>query len=252
MIIKMVVTKYQKKYVVKSYEVDCHGFLRLLSLMNFLQEAAVESAAVLGLGFEECAKRGLAWVGANYLLKIDRFPKMQEAFVIETWPCAAKLWGAVRDFAVKDSDGNVIIKATSQWVLVDAEKHRPVLLKKHFPDYVTLDERILESDFSKMVVPEGTTEELNFKVRFDDIDVNQHVNNAVYPVWASESVESAYRIKHYPVEIELCFKKEALYGEKVRVVTMQKSDESFHTIYEADEGDELAQCRIVWKEITSK
>ena len=43
------ITKYQKEYDVKSYEVDCHGFLRVLSLMNVLQDIAVENAAVLGL-----------------------------------------------------------------------------------------------------------------------------------------------------------------------------------------------------------
>ena len=243
------ITKYQKEYDVKSYEVDCHGFLRVLSLMNVVQDIAVENAAVLGLGMEICAEHNLAWVGSNYLIQIKRLPKLHEHFKIETWPAEAKLWGAIRDFCVKDQAGETIIKASSQWVLIDMERRRPVMLQKYFPDYEALGERVLDTDFSKMpTVSESECKNL-FQVRFDDIDVNGHVNNAVYPVWASESVDHNYRMTHLPAEIELCFKKEALYGETVEVLTSQTENESLHTIYNQAERVELAQCRIKWQNL---
>ena len=40
----MRVSKYVKEYTVRSHEADCHGFLRVLSLMNVLQDIAVEHA----------------------------------------------------------------------------------------------------------------------------------------------------------------------------------------------------------------
>ena len=55
----MIVSKFKKNYIVKSYEADCHGFLRLLTLMNLLQDAAMESADELGVGLEKCLERGL-------------------------------------------------------------------------------------------------------------------------------------------------------------------------------------------------
>ncbi len=244
----MRVSKYVKDYIVKSYETDCHGFLRLLSLMNLLQDVAIEHADSFGLGLENCLEKNLSWVGSNYLLEISRFPKLHEHFKIETWPAEKKLWGAVRDFLVYDESGNVIIKGSSQWVLIDVVRRRPVMLEKYFPDYETLGERVINTDFPKIPALPRETNRCDFMVRFDDIDVNNHVNNAVYPLWASESISHEYRLNHRPCEIELCFKKEALYGETVTVATYHEADESLHSICDKNSGAELAQCRIVWTE----
>ena len=246
------VTKYTKEYTVKSYEADCHGFLRILTLMNILQDIACENADVLGFGFAKCHEYNLTWVGSNYLIKIKRLPRIDEHFVIETWPAAAKMWGAVRNFNIKDTTGKVIACASSQWVLIDYERRRPVALSKYFSEYSFLDERVMDDDFHKL--PEVTNPDLvtEFAVRFDDIDVNNHVNNAVYPVWASESVDSGYRMTHLPTEIEINFKKEALFGEKVKVETTQGESESIHVIRDEKSGDELAKCLFKWREITSE
>lgn len=245
------VFKYKKEYAIKSHEADCHGFLRISSLMNILQDMAAENADILGLGFAVCHENNLAWVGSNYLIKIQKMPLMNEKIVVQTWPAEAKLWGAIRDFEIRNESGEVIITASSQWVLVDYVRHRPVLLKKYFPNYEPLNERVINTDFPKMKEVSEPYEVSVFKVRFDDIDLNRHVNNAVYPVWASESVDKEFRMKHTVREIELAFKKEAVYGEKIEVLTQMSAEESLHTIRDCSGKDVLAICRIVWSEITS-
>ena len=244
------ISKYKKEYVVKSYEADCHGFLRLLTLLNWLQDIAVENAQYLGFGFDVCREHNLAWVGSNYVVKINRLPKIDEHISIETWPAEGRLWGAVRDFIIKDEQGNDIIRASSQWVLINYELRRPVLLKKYFPEYHFLPERTIDTDFPKIEATEGESVK-EFKVRFDDIDVNNHVNNAVYPLWASESVDSSYRLSHTVEGVEVCFKKEALYGESVAVYCDMQGDESVHVIKDKNSGQELAECRLKWRKITS-
>lgn len=245
----MRVEKYSKKYTVKSHEADCHGFLRVLSLMNVLQDVAVEHAETLGLGLSSCLKQNLAWVGSNYLVQILQMPQENESFSITTWPAEAKLWGAIRDFSVQNEFGQEIIKASSQWVLIDVERRRPVMLKKHFPNYETVNERVIEADFAQTPTLTEKTNYAEFKVRFDDIDVNQHVNNAVYPLWASESLDNNFRLHHTPIELEIGYKKEALYGETIVVYSQQKGDESLHSICNKANGDELAWCRIKWRQI---
>ncbi len=247
----MIATQYKKEYVVKSYEADCHGFLRLLTLMNFLQDAAMDSAEELGIGLKKCSEKGLTWFGSDYFLEIYRLPKLDEHFFIETWPAATKLWGAIRDFFVYDTQGNVIIKVSSQWVLIDIARLRPALLSKYFPDYQALSERAVAVDFMKIKEPENFDREDNLKVRFDDIDINHHVNNAIYPLWASECVSGDFRLEHHPAEIELNFKKSAVYGENVLILTSQNGDETYHSIREEDKQTELARCRIKWRKITS-
>lgn len=246
------VFKYRKEYHIKSYEVDCHSFLRVVTLMNFLQEAAVESAEALGFGFEICCEKGVAWVGSNYLIKVEKLPKINQRIIIETWPAEGKLWGAIRNFIIKDENNEVIIRAKSQWVLIDIERRRPVILSKYFPEYAFLNEAVMGDDFHKLESVEHPDFSKDILVRFDDIDINNHVNNAVYPLWASEGLDIEYRKNHIPTEIEVCFKKEALLGERVEVRSVQKENESFHSIMDKDGKSELAQCRFAWKELTSE
>lgn len=248
----MIAAEYVKKCTVKSYEADCHGVLRLLSLMNYLQEAATESADMLGLGFDVCAEKGLTWFGSDYVVEIDRLPRMHEEFVITTWPSEVKLWGSVRDFSVTDSAGLEIMRASSQWVLIDLERRRPAVLKKYFAGCEVLNKRALQTDFPKISELPEQAEEKVFRVRFDDIDINRHVNNAVYLLWASECVPVDFRTGHFPWRLAITYKKEAVLGENIRVRTVLNNSESVHSIYAEDKSGELSRCSIDWAEITSE
>ena len=86
-------------------------------------------------------------------------------------------------------------------------------------------------------------------MRFDDIDTNNHVNNAVYPLWASESLPYAFRNTHEISELEISFKKEALAGDTVTVLATLKGNKSSHTIISADDGRELARAALTWVQI---
>ncbi len=243
--------KFINKYVVKSYEADFHGFLRLLTLMNLLQDMAVVGAARAGFGFEQCAQNGLTWFGSDYVVEIKRLPKMGEAIEIATWPVENK-WGAIRDFVMTDANGEPIVRASSRWALIDLQRLRPVPLKKYFPQYLALEERALPVEFNKLPEPESFERADEVNVRFDDIDINQHVNNAVYVLWASEGVDVEYRKTHVPCGVEINFKKAVKLGEDVVVRTHMDGDESIHSIIKKDDEAELVRCRIKWQKITSE
>ena len=211
----MQVDKISREYHVKSYECDRNGTLRLLTLMNIFQDTADTHASLLGVGIEHCLAHGLAWVGSNYQIEIERMPAWHEKITVESWPAAEKKLGAVRDFVIRDEKGTPIIRASSQWVLIDFVKKRPVSLRDN--------------------------------LRYDDIDVNHHVNNAVYPLWATEAVPADFRLKHTPAALEIAFKKEGLFGEEVVIRTEIDGLVTLHGIYADDDNRELAKIRIRWK-----
>lgn len=110
-----------------------------------------------------------------------------------------------------------------------------------------IDERVLETDFNRLPEPEKEDHREVFKVRYDDIDVNHHVNNAVYPLWATEAVPADFRLKHTPAALEIAFKKEGLFGEDVVIRTEIDGLVTLHGIYADDDNRELAKIRIRWK-----
>lgn len=178
----MNISKYEKEYLISSYECDRNENLRLLTLMNILQDAADGHATSLGLGLDYCLSKGLAWVGSNYHLQILRLPKMHEKVKLLTWPAVEKKLGAIREFLLLDDKGKPIIKASSQWILIDASRRKPVALRENLPMYQVIGERVIETDFAKIPEPQRIDETAEFFIRFDDIDLNNHVNNAVYPL----------------------------------------------------------------------
>ncbi len=239
--------KFSKEYQIRTYECDKNGHLRLLTLLNILQDMADSHASQLGLGLEFCLKHGLAWVGADYHLKIKRLPLLHEKIKVVTWPSEERLLGAVRDFSVLDEKGNELAAVSSLWVLIDFARKRPVKLRDHLPAYNILAEHSLNSDFAKLPSPVREDICKNFAVRFDDIDLNDHVNNAVYLLWASEAVDLEFRKTHFPCEIEISFKKEGLPGDEIKVITQMENQTSIHSIMAQNNGRELARLRINWQ-----
>jgi len=222
--------------------------MRILTLMNIFQDMADNHAKSMGLGIDYVLSKGMAWVGSNYVLDIDRLPKMHENISIYTWPAEEKRVGAIRDFEVVGEDGKTIIKASSQWILVDFKKMRPIGLRENLPEYAVLPERSIETNFPKIPEVERIDDETKFRVRFDDIDMNKHVNNAVYALWVCEAVDPEFRLNHDPKHIEIAFKKEGHMGEKIRVSTQHEGLHTFHSIrtYDGNDDRELARAYVEW------
>ena len=240
--------KYIKQYTLRTYECDKNGYLRIVTLFNILQDMADSHAADLGLGMEFCLSNGLAWVGANYHIKISRMPKIHEDITIVTWPSEERKLGAIRDFAIYDTNQNLIICATSQWILIDFVRKRPVALKDKLPQYNVINEHSLVSDFEKLPEITRTDFAKTFSVRFDDIDINMHVNNSLYPLWATEALEHTFRDNHLPCEIEVSFKKEGHLGEDINVISEVEDFQTLHSIKSLNDNRELARLRIKWKQ----
>ena len=241
--------KYIKEYNLRTYECDKNGYLRIVTLFNILQDMADSHAADLGLGMEFCLSNGLAWVGANYHIKINRMPKIHENIKIVTWPSEERKLGAIRDFEVYDSAQNLIMCATSQWILIDFARKRPIALKDKLPQYNVINEHSLVSDFEKLPEVIRTDFEKDFSVRFDDIDINMHVNNSLYPLWATEALDYTFRDEFLPCEIEVSFKKEGHLGENINVVSQVDSFITLHSIKALSDNRELSRIRIKWVKI---
>ena len=203
----MIIKKHTERRNLKTYQTDRFGNIRPLMLMNELQALADNHAEHLGIGRSYCMEHGLAWVVTHYLVDIKELPRESEDLTFVTWPSRQDALKATRDFEVRGSDGRLMIVATSQWILIDIEKRRPLKLAEHLQAWESFPERALDREFEKF--PDFEMQKSHvMKCRYDDVDVNQHINNAVYAVWATESVGFEFRNNHTLCGIELNFKKE--------------------------------------------
>lgn len=239
--------KYVKKYEVRGYECDKDAHLRLISIFNLMQDIADKHASVMEVGYEFCKEHGIGWVGGNYHLKIHRLPKWEEMVELRTWPSDKTFVTGIREFEALDGENKPLFMASSQWVLIDTQRLRPVAVAKHLYDYELLPERMIETKFPTPPHPVRVDFEKIFYVRYDDIDVNNHVNNAVYPVWACEAVPMDFRQMHDLAEVEVSFKKSAVMGDVILIKTQIEDNVTHHVILNQAGDKEFALLQVKWK-----
>ena len=241
--------RYTKEHVVKVYEVTCFGDLKMLGLFNILQEAASEHADSLDIGYQACCEAGVAWVAASYRVDIKRLPKIEEKIFVETWIADCLAITSQRCYRIKDERGNTLIEGLTNWALIDTKTLRPVAIAKNLKvDMNEIDgEKLAFSDEKiRLAQPEKADAESHFISRFDEMDTNFHINNAIYPTWAAESLPADWQEKCVPEQVQINFKSPTKAFEKIDIYTSINNAETMHKIMVNEEIK--AFVKINWKD----
>jgi len=229
------VSKFVIKKTYCDYQAGPGGKLRIRMLMDDLQGIAQINADVLGFGSEFCHKNKVGWALTNYVVDIIEMPTFNEEISIITWPSGSSAIRANRDFELRGSDGRLLVRATSQWVIIDIETRRLVKIPQVVLDYNDFPPRALESEFEKIEDMDNcqlsTVNCQLFPVLFDDFDSNGHVNNTSYTVWATESLGYEFLGTHTLTGLKINFKKELTpETESVSAYYKMSGTESHHMI----------------------
>jgi acyl-ACP thioesterase len=245
---------FEQEFPVRYHELDYHGLLRPLTLLNFVQDAGGLHAAQLGVSVRDLRPLGLTWVLSRVHLEVDRYPHADDVIHVSTWPSTREGFFSCREFEMRDRNGVIFSRATSSWAALNIASRRPVKLQECLPEYPLTARRALDDDFASLphfpASPDDTFRELPFLVRRSDLDSNHHVNNTVYTDWALEAVPDALADSHLQ-SLEVSFRAEALYGDSVLSQCVVKhsgdSTECLHRIINERDRRELARLRTRWK-----
>ncbi|MDR2934105.1 MAG: hypothetical protein LBU68_02375 [Rickettsiales bacterium] len=239
--------KFLMTHDVATFECDRSNTMKFSAVLDLFQSAAGLHADTLGCGWNYCLQTGHAWLAVAYHIQILQYPKMNEKITIRTWPSQKTRIKATRDFEILDANGDIIIRASSQWVLINMDNKRLLNLLDVLPNLEKLEERAVDSDFNIEFDSSYIDLQKGFHVRFDDIDINQHTNNTLYPLWATESVPADFRVKNIVGEIVINFKSETFYGDAIEVLTKMDADNNFSSHSIKCQDKECARISIVWK-----
>lgn len=232
----------------QSYHINRFGEVSTPNLFWYMQEIAWEHAHILGFGFDHLREDQLFWVLSRLLVKIDRRPRWTEKFSLETWSRGTDGFFAYRDFRFLDADGNVIITATSSWLVLDLANKRIQRLHqfKSFPSY---QESVLGYNAGKLESP--VTDQVNgfFPVNFNEIDINQHFNSGRYLERINNSYDFDFHSRHTLKELEVNFLKEGMPDDLLGVRQQRKTEEEhLCSVIRKSDATELIRSRLVWQE----
>jgi acyl-ACP thioesterase len=239
---------FEKTYTVQSYETDLRGFARPVALLNYLQSAAGEHAALLGVAVSDLRKIGHTWVMSRLHLAMKRYPRGGSSVLVKTWPSARDTLFTTRDFELYDAVGALLGRATTSWAVLSLKSRRPVKLSTVLPVYPLTLERALNDSFGTLPVIEKSDQVFRLPVLRGDLDTNRHVNNTVYAGWVLETIPEATDSTCRLASLEIAFRAEALYGDTIVALTTpaEEPDCYLHRIENASDGRELARLRTYW------
>lgn len=239
---------YAKKYPIKYYEMDFNRALKPSAVVNFLQDMATENAEMLGFGPSFVFSRNYAWFLIKYHMEFDEYPCALDDIVIKTEARGISKIIANRDFEIYTVDDKRLGRVASNWMLIDLATKNIMPLAKLINFMPAFEKREDDLFFQKVKPIERVDFEKIFEIRFDDIDVNQHVNNANYIVWAFETLPYEFKANHRLKMLDIIYKKEIAYGHKIisQVEFNEKSKTSVHVLKNATTGEELCVLCANW------
>jgi len=185
----------EDKFTVKTFECQADGNIKIVSLMQYLQEAAALHAEQLGFGLGRLNEIHGYWALSNLRIEIAKLPKWNDAAVIKTWPSGYTRLIATREFVGRDQDDCELFRAGSQWMVLDKQTSRPknlfhldLSLPKTGPKAISGKLKRLEpqNDYSQVE---------RVRVPYSSIDLNGHVNNTEYVRWGIDALTRAFKLK---------------------------------------------------------
>lgn len=243
---------FRKEYTVHTYETDTRGRAKPVALLNYLQDAAGDHAGRLGWSVVDLGKRNMTWVLSRTHVLVHRYPAAGERLEVVTWPSGRHGYFALRDFEAANGAGEAVLSATTSWMVIGLEKKQAVKVDDVIGPGYAIEKRAIDDPFASLPVPSARESAVGFRVEAGHLDWNRHVNNAVYVQWALEGVAADVLLGLRPVEIEVSYRAEALYGEEVVSAVQRVPGEGpepvfLHQVLGAATGAELTRLRTRWR-----
>lgn len=241
--------KKKYSYDIEAQDIDFRRRVSLVSLTNFILITAGKNADENGFGLLELQSDCFTWVLSRLVIDMKRMPTENDSLTIETWIEHIGTAFTTRNFRIFDGAGLVIGHAASSWAVMDMRTRHSVLLEtlpsmRQFilPESTPLGE--------PGRIPNVSGEVANsFRVKYSDIDVNNHANSLHYIEWLSDCFTPDFYRKHHIRRFEINFLKELTFGDAGEVYCQLNERADYGFRIETHGKGTVCRARIVFEEV---
>ena len=238
---------WKNKFRVRAFDVDANGRLKVNTILDYFQDAASNDAERLNFGYSNFVPRGLTWVLSWAKFEFFHFPKFAEEIKIQTWGKKQYKLYSMRDYLLFNSNDEIICKGTSAWLLIDSKSLRPKILPQLFPEIQMLDTKDALSDLPKKIISSSKTENIySTKIRYSDIDLNQHANNAKYIELMLDCFDQEFHKKHTMKTLTVSYNAQSKYGDEIQ---LSKGTEKDIPLTHYVEAKNLSSNKLVFQSL---
>ncbi|KAJ8750430.1 hypothetical protein K2173_015569 [Erythroxylum novogranatense] len=262
---------FRQNFSIRSYEIGADRTASIETLMNHLQETAlnhVKTVGLLGDGFgstPEMCKRNLIWVVTRMQILVHRYPTWDDVVQVDTWSSSSGRNGLRRDWLVRDyRTGETLTRASSVMVMMNKVTRRlskiPEEVRGEIWPFLFDAGPVVADDGRKLPKLDDNTADYvrnGLAPRWHDLDVNQHVNNVKYIGWILESAPPAILESHELSAITLEYRRECDRDSVLQSLTAIASGGVGHLgnageiecqhLLRLEDGAEIVRARTEWR-----
>lgn len=178
-------------FKVRSYELGHDGSMLHGSIMNWLEEGAVQASNRAGYPEAWFEENGYLWLIRKWMVCYLQPICLDDQLTLQTWISDFRRVQSHREYVLSRGD-EVVVRARANWVFIHRETLRPARLLTEFEDnYGPIPHEALEPISTELISPtavEGRPFQFAYGVRYHEIDRAKHVNNAHYIRWVEDSM----------------------------------------------------------------
>ncbi|XP_042380145.1 palmitoyl-acyl carrier protein thioesterase, chloroplastic-like [Zingiber officinale] len=223
--------RYRQTVVIRSYEIGPDKTATLETILNLLQETALNHvwmSGLLGDGFgatHGMMRNDLIWVVTRMHVLVDEYPIWGEVVEIDTWVGASGKNGMRRDWLIRSRlTERVFCRATSTWAMMNQETRRLSKMPEEVRDEISpwfIETRAVQEEALKKIDKlDDNAKYVNsdLKPKWSDLDMNHHVNNVKYVRWMLETIPDQFMENHQLSSIILEYRRECDSSDTVQSI----------------------------------
>lgn len=209
---------FKRDFFVGANDIDFELNMKDKAILKYLEEIAGLHSDLAGYGLNDIEKTKITWLVLGWKVEVIRRPKYAEEFTINTWCKTQNKLYSKRDFEIFDKNGNLIIKATSKWLMINIETREFGKIPLEFAtaygeENIDIFENVSNFKFKE---PNSMEKILEYTITDGWIDFNNHVHNTKYIDLAIKALPEKLKKQNFS-DFEIMYKKEIKLGEKVNL-----------------------------------
>ena len=240
---------FRASYRVRFDEAGPDGALRVSGLLRYTQDVAARHSEALGYDRAWYAARGLTWLVRTAELDIGAVIPYGSVLAGTTRVVGFRRVWSRRETTFILPDGSIAATVRIDWVLLD-EKGSPARIPAEFEQVFAAPPAALQLARVTPGEPPPDAVRRPFRVRPQELDPMDHVNNAAYADWLDESILEASGAdgpaptSAVPRRVRLEYARAAERGESLDSVSWRADGGWSCLIARAGDGAELLRGRL--------
>lgn len=249
------ITKYTEQIKIYNHYTNYKGRLFIKTLCDLFNDVAEVQTERLGVDVDTLNREGQTWMLHRLHIQVFKMPHKEENVVVETWPSGIDRLFALRDYRMLRQNGEVLVNATSEWMLIDLKRRRPLRQTEKVVEMST-GHRIEKLKMEPLLSVQDRTMQMKdarlFTATFDNIDFNGHVTQASYMRWLTNSLSFGFLKNHILTEVEVVYEHEIMPDSTIQsFYEMEQEGEEVRIVHQIkNENGGILHCvaKSVWRQ----